>query len=68
MRDTRRRSGGIRRLAGKFPARTGWIFLLAGIAAMMAGCGEKGKHGPAPSDRAPVTGVEVITEIGRAHV
>ncbi|MGA7105264.1 MAG: efflux RND transporter periplasmic adaptor subunit [Candidatus Deferrimicrobiaceae bacterium] len=61
MRDTRRRSGGTCRLAGKFPARTGWIFLLAGIAAMMAGCGEKGKHGPASAERAPVTGVEVIT-------
>lgn len=61
MRDTRRRSGGTCRLAGKFPACTGWIFLLAGIAAMMAGCGEKGKGGPASSDRAPVTGVEVIT-------
>ena len=61
MSSTRRRSGGIRRLAGAFPVRTGWILLLAGIAAMMAGCGEKGKHGPASAERAPVTGVEVIT-------
>jgi len=61
MRGIRRRSRGIRRLAGEFSARTGWIFLLAGIAAMMAGCGEKGKHGPASAERPPVTGVEVIT-------
>lgn len=61
MRGTRRRPGGIRRLAAEFPSRTGWFFLLAGIAAMMAGCGEKGKHAPASAVRPPVTGVEVIT-------
>jgi multidrug efflux system membrane fusion protein len=37
------------------------IFLLAGVAGMMAGCGEKGKHGPASAQRPPVTGVEVVT-------
>ncbi len=61
MSGTRRRSGGIRRQAAAFPARTGWIVLLAGIAVMMAGCSEKGKHGPASAERPSVTGVEVIT-------
>jgi len=64
MRDTRRRSGGTCGLAAEFSAYTGWILLLAGIAAMMAGCGEKGKHGPASAQRAPVTGVEVVTAGG----
>jgi len=48
-------------LAVAFSARTGWFFLLAGITAMTAGCGEKGKHGPASAERPLVTGVEVIT-------
>ena len=61
MKGTRRRSGGVRRLAVAFSARTGWFFLLAGITAMTAGCGEKGKHGPASAERPLVTGVEVIT-------
>jgi RND family efflux transporter MFP subunit len=64
MRDTRRRSGGTCGLAAEFSAYTGWILLLAGIAAMMTGCGEKGKHGPASAQRAPVTGVEVVTAGG----
>jgi RND family efflux transporter MFP subunit len=37
------------------------IFLLAGVVGAMAGCGEKGKHGPASAERPPVTGVEVVT-------
>jgi len=60
MRGTRRRSGGIRRLAGEFPACTGWIFLLAGIAVMMAGCGEKGKHSSDSAERPLLRGVEVV--------
>jgi RND family efflux transporter MFP subunit len=62
---------GKRRLTGHF-GRTGrlfavlgapgiGIFLLAGVAATLAGCGEKGKHGPASAERPPVTGVEVVT-------
>jgi RND family efflux transporter MFP subunit len=60
MRGTRRRSGGIRRLTGEFPACTGWIFLLAGIAVLVAGCGEKGKHAPDSADRPLLRGVEVV--------
>jgi multidrug efflux system membrane fusion protein len=60
MRGTRRRSGGIRRLAGEFMARSKWIFLLAGIAAMTAGCGEKGKHAPDSTERPILRGVEVV--------
>jgi multidrug efflux system membrane fusion protein len=60
MKGTRRRSGGIRRLAGEFPVCTGWIFLLAGIAVLVAGCGEKGKHVPDSADRPLLRGVEVV--------
>jgi membrane fusion protein, multidrug efflux system len=60
MRGTRRRSGGIRRLAGEFPACTGWIFLLAGIAVMTAGCGERGKHAPGSAEGPLLRGVEVV--------
>jgi len=60
MRGTRRRSGGIRRLAGEFPLCTGWIFLLAGIAVLVAGCGEKGKHSPESGDGPLLRGVEVV--------
>ena len=60
MRGARRRSGGIRRLAGEFPVCTGWIFLLAGIAVLVAGCGEKGKHSPESADRPLLRGVEVV--------
>lgn len=59
---------GKRRLTGRFggPGRRFalqgiGIFLLAGVAAMLAGCGEKGKHGPASAERPLVTGVEVVT-------
>jgi multidrug efflux system membrane fusion protein len=60
MRGTRRRSGGIRRLAGEFPVGTGWIFLLAGIAVLVAGCGEKGRHPPDSVDGPLLRGVEVV--------
>jgi len=60
MRGTRRRSGGIRRLAGEFPLCTGWIFLLAGIAVLVAGCGEKGKHSPKSANGPLLRGVEVV--------
>lgn len=60
MRGTRTRSGGIRRLAAEFPLGTGWIFLLAGIAVLLAGCGEKGKHAPDSTDRPLLRGVEVV--------
>ena len=62
---------GKRRLTGRFgrPGRRFaalgalgiGILLLAGVAGMMAGCGEKGKHGPASAERPLVTGVEVVT-------
>ena len=58
---------GKRRLTGRlggpgrrFAAQGFVIFLLAGVAAMLAGCGEKGKHGPASAERPLVTGVEVV--------
>jgi RND family efflux transporter MFP subunit len=60
MRGTRRCSGGIRRLAGEFPACIAWVFLLAGIAVMTAGCGEKGKHTPGSAERPLLRGVEVV--------
>jgi RND family efflux transporter MFP subunit len=60
MRSTRRGSGGIGRLAGEFPLCTGWIFLLAGIALLAAGCGEKGKHSPKSADGPLLRGVEVV--------
>ena len=60
MRGTRRGSGGIRRLAGEFPLCTGWIFLLAGIAVLVAGCGEKGKHSSKFADGPLLRGVEVV--------
>jgi RND family efflux transporter MFP subunit len=60
MRGTRRRSGGIRRLAVEFPLCTGWIFLLAGIAVLAAGCGEKGKHPPGSAAGPLLRGVEVV--------
>ena len=60
MRDTRRRSGGIRRLAAEHPLCTGWIFLLAGIAVLVAGCGEKGKHPPDSAAGPLLRGVEVV--------
>ena len=61
MTGKRRRTERIGRPAGKFAARGIGIFLLAGIVAGMAGCGEKGKHGPATAERPLVTGVEVVT-------
>ncbi|MGB7972611.1 MAG: efflux RND transporter periplasmic adaptor subunit [Candidatus Deferrimicrobiaceae bacterium] len=64
MRGARRRSGGIRRLAGESPVCTGWIFLLAGIAVLVAGCGEKGKHAPDSADRPLLRGVEVVEAVG----
>jgi membrane fusion protein, multidrug efflux system len=60
MIGTRPRSGGIRRLAAEFPLGTGWIFLLAGIAVLLAGCGEKGKHPPESADGPLLRGVEVV--------
>ena len=60
MRGTRRGSGGIRRLAGEFPLCTEWIFLLAGIAVLVAGCGEKGKHSSKFADGPLLRGVEVV--------
>ena len=60
MRGTRPRSGGIRRLAAGFPLGTGWIFLLAGIAVLVAGCGEKGKHPSESADGPLLRGVEVV--------
>jgi multidrug efflux system membrane fusion protein len=64
MRGTRRGSGGIRRLAGEFPLCTGWIFLLAGIAVLVAGCGDKGKHSPKSADGPLLRGVEVVEAVG----
>jgi len=61
MTGKRRRTERIGRPAGKFAARGIGIFLLAGIVAGMAGCGEKGKHGPATAERPLVTGVELVT-------
>ena len=61
MTGKRRRTGRIGRPAGKFAARGIGIFLLAGIVAGMAGCGEKGKHGPETAERPLVTGVELVT-------
>ena len=61
MTGKRRRTQRIGRPAGKFAARGIGIFLLAGIVAGMAGCGEKGKHGPATAERPLVTGVELVT-------
>jgi multidrug efflux system membrane fusion protein len=64
MRSTRRGSGGIGRLAGEFPLCTGWIFLLAGIAVLVAGCGDKGKHSPKSADGPLLRGVEVVEAVG----
>jgi RND family efflux transporter MFP subunit len=59
---------GKRRLKGRFggpvrgfAAQGIGILLLAGVAGMPAGCGEKGKHGTASEERPLVTGVEVVT-------
>jgi RND family efflux transporter MFP subunit len=53
---------GKRRLSRRWDGALGiGIFLLAGVAAMSVGCGEKGKHGPASAERPLVTGVEVVT-------
>jgi RND family efflux transporter MFP subunit len=61
MTGKRRRTGRIGRPAGKFAAQGIGIVLLAGIVVGMAGCGEKGKHGPATAERPLVTGVELVT-------
>ena len=55
-----RRSGGPGR---RFALPGIGIILLAGIAIMMAGCGEKGKHGPASAERPLVTDLEVVTAV-----
>ena len=61
MTGKRRRTGRIGRPAGKFAAQGIGIVLLAGIVVGMAGCGERGKHGPATAERPLVTGVELVT-------
>jgi RND family efflux transporter MFP subunit len=54
------RAEGIRRLASGLAVHGTRIFLLAAVAGLMVGCGEKGKHGPASAERHLVTGVEVV--------
>ena len=51
----------VRRRAKTFAAPGVRIILIAGLALLTAGCGEKGKHGPATAERPPVTGVELVT-------
>lgn len=60
MKTARPGSVRIHRRAAAFPAGARWFFLLAGIAAMTAGCGDKGKHVPDSVERPTVTGVEVV--------
>ena len=61
MTGKRRRTGRIGRPAGKYAAQGIGIVLLAGIVVGMAGCGEKGMHGPATAEKPLVTGVEFVT-------
>jgi multidrug efflux system membrane fusion protein len=60
MTPTNRRGEGIRRLACSLAVHGPRILLLAAAAGMVAGCGEKGKHGPL-AERPLVADVEVVT-------
>ncbi len=61
MTPTERRAEGIRRLASGIAGHGARILLLAAVAGLLTGCGEKGKHGPASEQRPLVSGVEVVT-------
>ncbi len=60
MTHTKHRAEGIRRLASGLAVHGSRILLLAAVAGLVVGCGEKGKHG-ASAERPLVTGVEVVT-------
>lgn len=61
MTSTKRRAGGIRRLASGLAVHGTRILFLAVVVGLIVGCGEKGKHGPVSAEGPLVTGVEVIT-------
>ncbi len=56
-----RRAEGIGRPAADFAFRGSRLVLLAAVAGLLIGCGERGTHGPASGERPLVTGVEIIT-------
>ena len=60
MTRKRRPPGGIRRSARQFGLLRTGVFLLAALAGVTAGCGEKGKHAPDSAERPLVRGVEVV--------
>ena len=60
MTPTKHRAEGIRRLACGLAVHGTRVLLLAAVAGLMVGCGEKGEHG-ASAERHLVTGVEVVT-------
>ncbi len=60
MTPTKRRAEGVRRPACGLAVHGSRVLLLAAVAGLLIGCGEKGKHG-ASAEKPLVTGVEVIT-------